>query len=196
MISYLVGKPILCNTNNTATILVGGVGYEVHLTPQLASKIASSPEVSLFIYTHVREEILALYGFETVAERALFLMVLSVSGVGPATALPIVGAGANQVIEAIQQARVPFFTAIPRIGKKLAQKIIIELSSKLGEMKKLNLEPQSPLAADLTESLLQLGFAEDVVTATITEIDIETVGLEKALKLALKKLSGKSGSKA
>lgn len=190
MISYLVGKPLLFGSN-TMTLLVGGVGYEVHITSQLASKLTHTQEASLFIYTHVREEILALYGFETAAERALFLMVLGVSGVGPATALPIVGAGANQVIEAIQQAQVSFFTAIPRIGKKLAQKIIIELSSKLGEMKKLNLEPQSPLAADLTESLLQLGFAEEVVTATITEIDIEAVGLEKALKLALRKLTKK-----
>lgn len=186
MISFLQGKPLL--TGSTLTVIVNGVGYEVHCAPSLLAKVAPQPEVSLFIYTHVREEQLALYGFESLQERALFLLVLGVSGVGPATAINIVGAGSSAVINAVQQAQVSFFSSLPRIGKKLAQKIIIELGSKLGEMKQLELGPQSLLAQDLTETLVGMGFNESLVIETLQKIEVEELGLEKALNAALKKL--------
>lgn len=186
MISYLQGKPVL--TGSTLTIVVGGVGYEVHCAPSLLAKVSQQPEVSLFVYTHVREDQLALYGFETLQERALFFLVLGVSGVGPATAINIVGAGSSSVINAVQQAQVSFFSNIPRIGKKLAQKIIIELGSKLGEMKQLELGPQSQLTQDLTETLVSMGFNESIVIETLQKIEVEELGLEKALNISLKKL--------
>jgi holliday junction DNA helicase RuvA len=186
MISFLQGKPLL--TGTTLTVVVSGVGYEVHASPATISKLASLPEVSLHIYTHVREDQLTLYGFESYQDRALFLLVLGVSGVGPATALTIVSAGSAAVITAVQQAQVTFFSNLPRIGKKLAQKIIIELGSKLGEMKKLELGPQSQVAQDLTETLVGMGFNEAIVLETLNNLDVEELGLEKALNLALKKL--------
>jgi Holliday junction DNA helicase RuvA len=185
----LIGKPII--SGNSLTLLVNGVGYEVHCSPALLHKVSQLDQISLHIYTHVREEQLALYGFETVQDKTLFLLVLGVSGVGPATALNIVGAGSSAVINAVQQAQVSFFSSLPRIGKKLAQKIIIELGSKLGEMKKLELGPHSGLAHDLTETLVGMGFNETAVIETLQELDIDQLGLEKALNKALKKLGTK-----
>jgi Holliday junction DNA helicase RuvA len=189
MISFLVGKPRI--TDETLIVLVNGVGYEVTPTTAVMTKAAGVDELELYIYTHVKEEVLALYGFQSLEEKKLFSMVLSVSGVGPATAIKLVSAGAQKVLEAVQQAQVSFFTSIPRVGKKLAQKIIIELSSKVGEIKKLNLEALSPLKQDLQDSLLTLGFSEVEIEGVMSEVNPEELGLEKAVSAALKKLRKK-----
>jgi Holliday junction DNA helicase RuvA len=189
MISYLIGKPII--NGDTIIVLVNGVGYEVTPTNAVLAKATHNQELEIHVYTHVKEDVLALYGFQSVEEKKLFTMVMGVSGVGPSTAIKIVSAGAEKVLEAIQQAQVSFFKSIPRVGKKLAQKIIIELGSKVGEIKKLNLGTVSPLVKDLEDSLIALGFSEVEIEPVLQEIDVETLGIEKAVPAALKKLRKK-----
>lgn len=189
MISYLIGKPKV--TGDTITIIVNGVGYEVTPTNAVLTKATQNEEIEIHVYTHVKEDVLALYGFQSLAEKQLFTMVISVSGVGPSTAIKIVSAGAEKVLEAVQQAQVSFFKSIPRVGKKLAQKIIIELGSKVGEIKKLNLGAVSPLIKDLEDSLIALGFSEVEIEPVLQEIDVENLGIEKAVPAALKKLRKK-----
>src|SRR5258708_6371808 len=141
MISYLMGKPVF--EKDFVTILVGGVGYAVRVTDDCRQSLQGREEAELFIYTHVREEALELYGFAQRSERDLFLLLLGVSGVGPKTALGILHFQPNQIITAVQNAEVSLFTSVPRVGKKLAQKIIIDLRSKLGALKELDLGPLS-----------------------------------------------------
>lgn len=186
MIAFLSGKPMIAS--DSLIINVNGVGYQVFVPPSVYQQARPDENLSIFVYTHVREDRLELYGFATAEEKALFQLLLSVSGIGPSTALNLVAAGNTKVVTAVQQAEVSFFTAIPRVGKKLAQKIIIELRTKLGEMKELDLGPQSPERQDLIESLMGLGFDESSVMKVIEEMAVEEIGVQKALPLALKKL--------
>lgn len=165
-----------------------GVGYKVETGPSLFLRLQDGEEVEMFIYTHVKEDALKLFGFKTQKDISLFELVLSVSGVGPKTALALVDTGAERLVTAVQNADVSFFSSIPRVGKKLAQKIIIELKSKLGGLKDLDLSPLSQTEQDVMDGLLGLGFPEthihDVLKTLDTKQPVETV-----LKEAVKKLS-------
>lgn len=186
MISYLVGQPI-CE-KDFVTILVNGVGYGVRVTEKTRSELAQKQSAELFIYTHVKEEALELYGFPNREERELFLLLISVSGVGPKTGLHILGCGSPAIIHAVQQADVGLFSSVPRVGKKLAQKIIIELRSKLGAIKELNLLPTSLKYADVVEALQSLGFTDQSISLALEKIDVEKMTLTEAVKAGVKSL--------
>jgi holliday junction DNA helicase RuvA len=186
MIAYLSGKPLILA--NELIIVTGGVGYGVKVTSQILLQFANKEEAFLYIYTHVKEDVLELYGFSTLNDKELFKLLISVSGVGPATALSILNKGSNQVISAIQNADVSFFTSVKRVGKKAGQKIIIDLKSKLGGIKDLDLTPMNQLETDIYDSLVSMGFNENNVTQTIRTLDLTDLTLEKAMQLAIKEL--------
>jgi holliday junction DNA helicase RuvA len=187
MISYLTGQVV--NQKNKIIILTGGVGYGVFIGPRLLAKAQTLKEIELFIYTHVKEDKLDLYGFESEKELSLFEMVLDISGVGPKTAVVIVDGGTDKLIDAVQNARTSYFQSIPRIGKKMAQKIIIELKSKLGSLKELDLTPISQEQQDIVDALLSLGFDEVAIHETIRGIEIDGRSAQEVIKLAIKILS-------
>ncbi|MDH5533875.1 MAG: Holliday junction branch migration protein RuvA [Candidatus Pacebacteria bacterium] len=194
MIAYLKGIPFI--SGQILIIDVNGVGYGVKVTPQLLNSFGlqnneNTKETELYIYTHVKEEKLELYGFESDKEKDMFELVLGVSGVGPSIALNLVAAGPHQLIEAVQNAQVSFFSAVPRVGKKLAQKIIIELRGKLGELKSLDLGPKSPHYQEIYDALSSFGFDEQLIGETLGGLDIEELETKVAIKLAMKKLSSK-----
>ena len=126
MIAYLKGQVLL--TNNEAIIITQNIGYGVHINQKLLSQLQNGQEIELFIYTHVREDKLELYGFSDSREKELFTMLLAVSGVGPSTALNLVSLGKEKIVDGVQNAQITIFTSIPRVGKKLAQKIIIDIT--------------------------------------------------------------------
>lgn len=190
MIGLLTGIVEIAN-NHLLIKTSGGVGYLVHVTTQTfstLSRLNQDQTTTLVIYTVVREDDLLLFGFESWPERQLFELLLSVSGVGPSTALNLVGAGHQALIHAIQHAELHFFTAIPRVGKKVAQKIIIELGNKLGELKSLDLGPELATFSQVKEALLGLGFSETAITKLQEQLDFTTGNVEDLLKQALKKL--------
>lgn len=189
MIGFLSGRPQLLK--DSLLIITNGVGYEVHCSPHLLTTYGERSLLELFVYTHVREEALELYGFETLKEKELFQLVLSVSGVGPKTALNIVDRGADRLVEAVQQAQVSFFTAIPRVGKKVAQKVIIELRGKLGELRQLDLGPKSQAHQDVVEAVVALGFVEDSVEEAARELNLEEMDVQQAIKAVIKKVGTK-----
>jgi Holliday junction DNA helicase RuvA len=189
MIGYLSGTPQL--VQDKVLIKTGGVGYEVSVGMTTLAQLISLPTAELYIHTHVKEEALELYGFLTLDERSLFRLLLSVSGVGPKTALAIANTGADALRIAVQQADVGFFTAVPRVGKKLAQKIIIELKSKLGSLNELQLDTPTGASQDILSALMALGFDEQsslrelhLVTEEISELPVE-----QSIKLIIKRLS-------
>lgn len=186
MIAFLTGKPVILDTR--LIVIVNGVGYGVLASSKVLQQIANTSEVSLYIHTHVREDQLNLYGFLTYQEQQLFELLLSVSGVGPSTALHLTNTDPDQLISAVQEAKVSFFTAVPRVGKKLAQKIIIELRGKLGALKELNLAPLSEKQQTVISALKNLGFDEEKVRELTDSMDLEALDESQAIKQVIMKL--------
>ncbi|HEY6069207.1 MAG TPA: Holliday junction branch migration protein RuvA [Gaiellaceae bacterium] len=133
MIARLRGRPV-ANTPDGLVLDVGGVGYLVAATPSAVSKADGADEIALHTYLHVREDALQLYGFADASERELFVQLLSVNGVGPKVGLAIVsGSPAADLRRAIVLEDTARFQAIPGIGKKTAERIVLELKEKLGD---------------------------------------------------------------
>jgi Holliday junction DNA helicase RuvA len=133
MIARLRGRAV-ANTRDGLVLDVGGVGYLVAATPSAVRKADGADEVSLHTYLHVREDALQLYGFAEVSERELFVQLLSVNGVGPKVALAVVsGSPVAELRRAIALEDATRFQAIPGIGKKTAERIVLELKEKLAD---------------------------------------------------------------
>jgi holliday junction DNA helicase RuvA len=133
MIARLRGKPA-ANTPEGLILDVGGVGYLVHATPTAVRKGDAAEEITVETYLHVREDAMQLYGFADRSERELFIQLLAVSGVGPKVALAIVsGSPVADLRRAIVRGDSARFQAIPGIGKKTAERIVLELKEKLGD---------------------------------------------------------------
>ncbi len=172
---------------NPLLVDVGGVGYLVHVPETVASQLTPGAVCALYIHTHVREDALDLYGFAKESELVLFELLLGVSGVGPKTALGVIDRGAPAVEKAVKQSDVDFFTSIPRLGKKNAQKIIIELKNKLGDQTMMTLDGQpSAETKQLTEALLSMGFERREIREAIKSLDTSETTLEQKIRLALR----------
>ncbi len=158
MISYLEGK-IKFKGSNYFILLINGIGYKVFVPTDILTNIIPNQDFSLFIYQHVKEDALDLYGFKTSEDLALFELFLGVSGIGPKTAVGIFGIGKIEKIkEAIVKGDVDFFTTVPRLGRKNAQKIIIELRPKLGNLTDIDLTEGSGETKEIIEALRTFGF--------------------------------------
>ncbi|MCA9370022.1 MAG: Holliday junction branch migration protein RuvA [Pseudomonadales bacterium] len=185
MIGYLTGIPKV--EGEALLVVVGGVGYSVQVSNTVLSNASNTEHVSLYIYTHVREDALELYGFEHPEDKQLFLSLVGVSGVGPRTALTITGQGTQRVVTAVQQADVTFFKSVPRVGKKMAQKIIIELKNKLGGLEDIDLTPLSTKQQEIVAALEALGFDRDEAEERVKHTpDIENMSTQEIIKQALK----------
>jgi len=189
MIGSLHGTVELFDGTN-AIINVHGVGYRVAVSQVFREKHRREEEVSVYTYTHVREDQLELFGFETLEELKLFEALLSVSGIGPKTALGIFTVGTrSQIIHAVQQADVDFFTGVPRLGKKNAQKLIIELKSKLGSIEDLDLsDEKTSMDSDVLTALKGFGFSQKEAEDAIRAVGDQATETSGKLRLALKYL--------
>ncbi len=185
MIAFLSGQPKIIN--DKLIVIVNGVGYGVTVGAKTFAATVQQPQVELFVHTHVREDVLELFGFVNQADKELFELMLSVSGVGPRTAVHIVDLGAERMIKAVQTADVSLFTSVPRVGKKLAQKIIIELKSKLGSIQDLNLGPRNQVEQDVVDALTTLGFSDTDIQRGLTGLDMaEEADVSALVKQAIK----------
>lgn len=175
---------------NPVLFFVGDIGYSVYITSQFAKTLSSNKKVLLYIHSHIREDAFDLYGFPSVEELSLFELLITVSGIGPKTALPILDRGADAVKRAVTKSDVEFFTTIPRLGKKNAQKIIIELKSKLGSLAELDLRDDADEGEtkELMDALLSMGFVRKEVFTIVKKIPAKAITLEQKLREALKLL--------
>jgi Holliday junction DNA helicase RuvA len=134
VIARLRGQAVAA-TADTIVLDVGGVGYRLHATPRAIQKADGRPEVELETHLHVREDALQLYGFADAAERELFELLLAVNGVGPKVALAIVsGYGPSELRRAIVREDAALFETIPGIGRKTAQRVVLELKEKIAPL--------------------------------------------------------------
>lgn len=191
MIGFLSGT-LGFRTGDRLILLVGGVGYAVSPTQSVLSRLPETGNrLELFIYTHVREDQLTLFGFESREEQSLFELMLSVSGIGPKTALAILSRGsADQIRTAVSMADVDFFLQTPGVGKKSAQRIIIDLKSKLGDLAELDLSGQSQEQnEELIGALRSMGFKPDEIKPILRNID-HSLPLPDQIRVALRGLNG------
>lgn len=187
MIGSLKGK-ITLRDGNYILVEVEGVGYRV-LVP---TKIATSSEdsVYLYIHTHIKEDAFDLFGFSETTDLKLFENLISVSGVGPKTAMATFSfSDRESIVKAALEGDVDFFTKIPRLGKKNAQKIIIELRNKLGDDSTLDLnEPESAENNEIIQVLETFGFSPKESRNALKKIDKNVKTTEEKIKMALKYL--------
>ncbi|MFA5750038.1 MAG: Holliday junction branch migration protein RuvA [Candidatus Shapirobacteria bacterium] len=184
MISSLKGE-ILIIGNNFVEIEVYDVGYLVWCGLNFLKKITVGEKIRIYVYQAVSENDISLFGFETNDEVNLFKMLISVSGVGPKSGAQIMGqVNSEEIIKAIGNADVAFFEKIKGIGKKTAQRIIVDLKSKIGGLGELDLskDNENVVEDDLFLSLKQLGFDRK-------EIEKVVVKLPKGLETIEDKLS-------
>jgi holliday junction DNA helicase RuvA len=182
MIGRLTGTPV-ARTLDGVVLDVNGVGYLLRLTLRALRKTDAEREVTIDTYLHVREDALQLYGFAEPAERELFEQLLSVSGVGPKVALAIVsGSTPTELRRAIALEDTSRFMAIPGIGKKTAQRVVLELKEKLG------IEPVEGLGApDLVarDALVELGYTPVEAERALATTD-PALPAEERVRQALK----------
>src|SRR5881227_1510239 len=188
MISRLRGEVV--TRSPTGVVLdVGGVGYLVNPTDSARRKAESGGEVVLETYLHVREDVLQLFGFAETAERELFELLLSVQGVGPKVALAIVsGSSPDELRRAIALEDTARFQAIPGIGKKTAERVVMELKEKLGGVGETEeatpLSPKPHLVA--RDALVELGYSLAEAEAALAGTDPEA-SPEERVREALKR---------
>lgn len=182
MIARLTGKRVAMQ-DGAAVIDVNGVGYLVHATP---SVLRLGEELTVETYMHVREDALQLYGFATADERDLFVHLLSVNGVGPKVALAIVsGSTPADLRRAIALEDTKRFEAIPGIGKKTAQRVVLELREKLGTPEVVS---TAGGRADLSarDALMELGYSLADAEAALRGLDPE-LPVQEQVRQALRR---------
>ena len=187
MIARLRGRPV-ANTPEGLVLDVGGVGYLVAVTPSATRKADGTNEIALHTYLHVREDALQLYGFAEAAERELFVQLLSVNGVGPKVALAVVsGSAAAELRRAIALEDVARFQAIPGIGKKTAERIVLELKEKLAAGMPEAVAPGGQHAPHVVarDALVELGWSLVEAEQALARIDPEAPP-EERVRQALK----------
>ena len=189
---------------NQVLVDVGGVGYVVQVPLSTYAALGElHTEVTLLIHTHVREDALALYGFVSSREKHFFEMLLSASGVGPALALKILsGMSVEELVPAIRGSDLARLTRIPGVGRKTAERMVVELKDKL-EALAVETEkpaPSSPagIEADVVSALVNLGYDGRAAETAVAEAKREAgaANFEKLLRGALQSLSAPKGRAA
>lgn len=186
MIGYLHGI-VIDQLGKDVVVLVGGVGYRVTVTPSIQIEINS--EVSWYVHTHVKEDALTLYGFAHKDQLHMFEMLLDVSGVGPKMALGVLAQAPVAAIRtAIATAEVGFFTKISGIGKKNAQRIIVDLKSKIGSLGELDLSEPESGSDEVFDALVAMGFDARRVSKVLADLPPD-LAEDQRLKQAIRHLS-------
>jgi holliday junction DNA helicase RuvA len=197
VIAQLRGR-ILEKQPNRIVVDVGGVGYDVFVPLSTFYGLGEpGSDIALRIHTHVREDIIALYGFRTVLEQDLFERLIGVSGIGPKVAMGVLsGIEPLELLRAIEHADVARLTAIPGVGRKTSERIVVELKDRLPRVAAADagIEVEAPPSAvrdDVLSALVNLGYhrplAEKAVTAAIKAMP--DGGFERTLKQALRELA-------
>jgi holliday junction DNA helicase RuvA len=204
MISHLSGT-LLAKHATSVIVDVGGVGYEVTIPVTTFYDLGEpNTPVRLNVYTHVREDALQLFGFRTLRERALFTLLISVSGIGPKSAVAMLsGMSADEIVTAIRTNNYARLTSIPGVGRKTAERLVIELRDKMAALSSPALEQElaagaggaaqseDALREDTLAALTQLGFPKPAAEKAINgamqeggELSVETL-----LRRSLRQLS-------
>lgn len=182
MIAFLRGK-ILSRTTTYVVIEVAGVGYKVHPPTSIIMSLTTDEEVSLHIYSHIREDQFTLYGFFDLVELSLFEKLLSVSGIGPRGALSMLSLhSAGSIANAVANNNASLLSSTPGIGKKTAEKMIIELKDKLLEF---TAGAESDATYEVRLALETLGYSPKEIQKAVEQLEVGDKSTSTLIKEAL-----------
>lgn len=189
MYDFVQGE-LAVKSPTAAVILAGGIGYRIHIPVSSFEALPDSGEVKLWTYLYVREDQLRLYGFATPAERELFELLISVRGIGPAVALLILSnVGVNPFRAAVANGEIAVIQRIRGIGRKTAERIMLELRERIQAPDEAEAEPVTSTVRDAVKAMISLGYkdmaAEKAVQAARQRLG-EDVSLEALVREALR----------
>ncbi len=192
MIAYLSGR-LLSKQPNRIILDVAGVGYEINIPLSTFYELGDiGKQIELQIHTHVREDALALFGFKSAKEKLMFEHLTSISGIGPRLGITILsGMMVDELIPAIRQSNVARLTSIPGIGKKTAERLVVELRDKLARLEIPSTAASSPPGAfsqqqdDLISALINLGYPKPLAERAIQKA-ISQSGNDQSFEVLLR----------
>ena len=199
MFNYINGLVAELNPN-LAVIDCGGVGFEINTSTYTLSQLKSGEKAKLYTHVYIREDCMDIYGFGTKSEKRCFEMLIGISGVGPKAALAILSASAPEtLIMNIISGNEKALTTAPGIGKKIAQRIILELKDKLAkETAEISFSDvpvfNAPSAggnsklSDASAALMVLGYSSAEINAALKKVDADKLSLEEIIKACLKQM--------
>lgn len=201
MIAHLRGR-LLSKKPDRVIIEAGGVGYEVFIPVSTFYELGEvATEVSLHVYTHVREDVFSLYGFQTEREKKLFERLLTVSGIGPKLAVTVLsGLEIQELIPAIRKGDVTRLVHIPGVGRKTAERLILELKGRLDDLMVEAAErpgapapPATGVEGDVLSALTNLGYTRSAAESALREVRAESPNgdFEHFLRASLRLLARK-----
>ena len=192
MIATLHGK-IQARTDDSLIVNVGGVGFRVRVpTGTLANLGAVGSEVQLFTHLHVREDELSLYGFAGEDELRLFETLLTVSGIGPKVGMGILSSAPVDTLRiAIAQGNLDVLTALPGVGKKTAQRLVLELKGKLDVGGLGAVSELTPVDRDVMDALINLGYSAAEAARAARSVPSNVKAIEERVRIALQYLGGR-----
>jgi holliday junction DNA helicase RuvA len=191
LIAYLYGKLKFFDEEKAVLLVGNGVGYEAYCSKNTLEDIHQKTEVELFIHTHVREDALQLFGFSTLAEKEVFLSLISVNGIGPKVALKILsGTKVTDLIRWIDEGNIGALTQLPKVGKKTAEQILFSLKDKLlikhGPDKTTI---KAGVKKDIYSALVNLGYSPNEVEKTVAPMQAD-IEFQEGVREGLAQLSG------
>ena len=188
MISYLKGK-IIAKDDRTIILKTNDIGYKIFLGKNFLSKIQQNDELEIFTYLFWREDKISLYGFSEDNQLAFFEKLISVSGVGPRSALHLLDiVGIKNIQQAIFGNQADILTQAKGLGKKTAQRIILELKNRLPNIDKISAIPNIPENAEAISALVNLGYNPNDAREIISQLPPEIKNTSDKIKAALKKI--------
>jgi len=191
MIAFVRGTIFWKGKDHLVLETTGGVGYEIKMTLLQLSKFSLGQNVGLHTYLKVSDSALDLYGFETTHEKSFFELLMTVSGVGPKSAMNILSLGnISQIQSAIGRGDLTYLTSVQGLGKKTAERLIVELKTKIttslddGES---YTSAESSILGEVIDGLMALGYSKEEAKEKVKGIEVHDKTTQQVLKLALKK---------
>jgi len=186
MIAHLSGT-LLSKQATSAIVDVGGVGYDVAIPLSTFYELGEVGEpVQLRVYTHVREDAIQLFGFKTTRERELFLQLISVNGVGPGLAIKLLsGMNADEMIASIRTNNLVRLVAIPGVGRKTAERLVVDLRDKIAALSSPALEEEFAARAAASGAPASTDAMRDDAMSALSNLGYQKAAVEKAVKNAI-----------
>lgn len=192
MISYLVGKIVSKQSGSVTVLTSSGLGYKVNLAGSFSFELAEGQELELHTYLKVSETAMDLYGFKTLEEKQFFQVLISVKGVGPKGALNILNLGSiDEIKSAVSRGDVVYLTQVSGIGRRTAERMVVELKSKLKTKgsKPGEVSVVGDVLGEVIDGLVALGYTKEEARSVAQGLDATGKTTEELLRMALRGIS-------